>query len=196
LRSNGCFGFWMTKKELLEKEAEKIKRCRKCKKGKIGKAVPGGGSPDAKIFFVGEAPGREEAKTGRPFVGRSGQLLTQLLLRIGIEREDVFITSPVKYLPKQGTPSSFEIAHGRTHLLRQIEIINPKLIVLLGQVAAKALLDNLVKITEGHGKVFKQNDKLFFLTFHPAAAIRFPKTKERIIEDFEKLKRLIRLKKI
>jgi DNA polymerase len=70
------------------------------------------------------------------------------------------------------------------------------LIVLLGQVAAKALLDNLVKITEDHGKVFKQNDRLYFLTFHPAAAIRFPKIRQQIMEDFKKLEKLTRCKKI
>jgi DNA polymerase len=186
----------------LEIEAEKIKNCKKCKKGKIGKAVPGEGNPDAKIVFVGEAPGREEAKVGRPFVGRSGKFLTQLLLQIGIKREDVFITSPVKYLPagrqslpKRGTPTNKDITHGMTHLFKQIEIINPKLIVLLGQVAVKALLEK-GNISEMHGEMVKKGNRLYFATFHPAAAIRFPKIKALIIDDFKKLKELVRAKKI
>ncbi len=181
----------MNKIRQLEKIAKEIGRCGLCKKEKIGKAVPGEGNPNSKIVFVGEAPGREEAKTGRPFVGRSGKFLTQLANSIGIKREDVFITSPVKYLPKKGTPKTSEINHGKTHLLRQIEIINPKLVVLLGQVAAKALLENSVKISQDHGKIFRKNNQIYFLTFHPAAAIRFPKIKEQLIGDFEKLKRLI-----
>lgn len=181
----------MSKKELLEKEAEKIKKCKECKKGKQGLAVPGEGNPAARIVFIGEAPGREEAKTGKPFVGRSGNFLRSLIAGIGLKDKDVYITSPVKYLPLKGTPSETDIAHGATHLLRQIEIIQPELMVLLGKVAAKALLKNQVKISKDHGKVFKQNNKIYFLTFHPAAAVRFQKIKILIEEDFKKLKRLM-----
>lgn len=184
------------KSALLEEEAEKIRRCLKCRKGKIGQAVAGEGNPDAKIFFVGEAPGREEAKVGRPFVGRSGKFLTQILSEIGIKREDIFITSPVKYLPKKGTPSNRDIAHGRKHLLKQLEIINPKLVVLLGNVAAKALLTKPVKISRQHGKIVKENNTIYFLTFHPAAALRFPKIKVQVIDDFKKLQELIRVDKV
>lgn len=181
----------MTKSELLEKEAEKIRKCAKCKKGKIGKAVPGEGNPAAEIVLVGEAPGRQEATTGKPFVGRSGKFLTQLLESIGLKREKVFITSPVKYLPAKGTPGNKDIAHGRTHLLKQLEIIDPKLIVLLGNVAVKSLLQNSVKISQKHGQVFKEKNRIYFLTFHPAAALRFPKIKKQLMKDFKKLKALI-----
>lgn len=186
----------MSKKELLEKEAEKIRKCKECIKGKLGLAVAGEGNSNAKIVFVGEAPGREEAATGRPFVGRSGKLLTQLLSSIGIPREEVFITSPVKYLPKKGTPSPLDIAHGKVHLIRQIEIVNPKLIVLLGQVAVKALLGESIAISVNHGKNFEKNRRLYFTTFHPAAALRFPATRAQMLEDFKKLKRLIITKKL
>lgn len=181
----------MSKAQLLEKEADKIRRCRECKKGKSGIAVPGEGNPNSKIIFVGEAPGREEAATGRPFVGRSGKFLTQLLTSIGILREEVFITSPVKYLPKRGTPTTSDITHGRTHLLKQLKIIQPKLIILLGQVAARTLLKDPVKILRDHGKIFKQNRIIYFLTFHPAAAIRFPQIKAFMGNDFQKLKMLV-----
>lgn len=181
----------MAKIKLLARLAQEIRKCKECKKGKQGLPVPGEGNPDADIIFIGEAPGREEATTGRPFVGRSGKFLTQLQSSIGLKREDVFITSPVKYLPRSGTPTNSDIDHGRVHLLKQIKIIAPKLIVLLGNVAAKALLSNSAKITQNHGKVIKENNRTYFLTFHPAAAIRFPKIKSEMIEDFKKLKFII-----
>ncbi len=119
------------KQKKLEAIAREIEKCRQCRKGKHGKAVPGEGSPNAKIAFIGEAPGREEAKTGRPFIGRSGKLLRSLIRDAGLREQDVFITSPVKYLPDRGTPSADDIAHGRIHLSKQLDIIDPKFVVLL-----------------------------------------------------------------
>ncbi len=174
----------------LEKIAREIKNCKECKKKKSGKPVPGEGNKKAKILFVGEAPGREEAKTGKPFMGRSGKLLTQLLNSIKLDRKDIFITSPVKYYPGKRTPTNKEIDHGKIHLLKQIEAIKPKLIVLLGAVAHKALIGN-VKISEIHGKKLQKNKVTYFSTFHPAAALRFPFIKEFMKKDFKKLKRII-----
>lgn len=181
----------MSKKELLEKEAEKIAKCKECQKDKIGKPVPGEGNPDAEIVFIGEAPGKTESKTGRPFVGRSGKFLRQLINQIGLKEEEVFITSPVKYLPKRGTPSDADIAHGRTHLARQLAIIKPKLIVLLGNVAYRALIDASASINKYHGKIIERDSEKYFPTFHPAAAIRFQKIKQLIKQDFIKLKDII-----
>lgn len=169
----------MSKASGLQKIADQITRCRICKKGKIGKPVPGEGNPKAKIVFLGEAPGKEEAKVGRPFVGRSGKLLRSLIREIGLREKDVFITSPVKYLPKYGTPKKSDIAHGRTHLLKQLAIIQPKIIVLLGNVAAEALSG-------------KEIPAIYFKTCHPAAALRFPKYREMLKKDFRKLQRVIR----
>ena len=92
--------------------------------------MPGEGNPDAHIIFLGEAPGKNEAATGRPFIGRSGQLLRKMIRSLGLKESDVFITRPVKYLPDRGTPSKEQIAHGRTHLTKQLTVINPKIIVL------------------------------------------------------------------
>lgn len=170
--------------------AEEIKRCRECKKGKSGLPVPGEGSPRARVVFVGEAPGRKEAETGRPFVGGSGKLLTQLLTAIGIERKDVFITSPVKYYPGQRAPTNREIQHGRIHLVKQIAAIKPKVIVLLGNVAHKALIGD-VKVTKLHGKMQKSGGVVYFSTFHPAAAMRFPKIKRLMKQDFQQLRKLV-----
>src|SRR5205814_7925733 len=103
---------------------DEIVTCPICPVGKSGKAVPGEGNPDADIVFIGEAPGKQEAASGRPFIGRSGQLLRNLIRSIGLDDEkDVYITSPVKYLPDRGTPTSQDIAHGRIHLMKQFEVI-------------------------------------------------------------------------
>ena len=185
----------MTKSEKLNKVAKEIEKCKICKIGKFGKAVPGEGKPDAKIIFIGEAPGRQESTAGRPFVGRSGQYLTRLIESTGLDRKDVFITSPVKYYPvisqKGRTPSDTEIAHGKIHLVKQLEIIKPKIIVLLGRVAAIALLGKSQVVSRMHGKLIKQDNKTYFLTYHPAAAIRFQKNKALIEEDFRILKRFL-----
>ncbi len=191
----------MDKKKELAKIAREIERCDICKVGKNGKAVPGEGNPNADVVFIGEAPGKREAATGRPFIGRSGQLLRGLIREIGLDDEkDVYITSSVKYLPDRGTPTSQDIAHGRVHLMKQFAIIQPKVVVLLGRVAAEGVLEKKVKIASEHGQVIegsfddaqdKKNIK-YFLTFHPAAALRFPnKYKLLLQKDFQKLKRFL-----
>lgn len=184
------------KQILLDQIAEEITKCKICKVGKTGKAVPGEGNPNADVVFIGEAPGRTEGETGRPFVGRSGQYLTKLIESIGLSRKDVFITSPVKYFPvvsgKGRTPTDAEIAHGKTHLVKQLAIINPKILVLLGRVAAKALLGESPLISNIHGKVAKKEGKKYFFIYHPAAAIRFQKIKPLIEEDFKKLKTILK----
>src|SRR3546814_29331 len=143
----------MTKQQRLDTIATEIRTCALCKKDSIGVAVVGEGNPDAEIVFVGEAPGKTESVTGRPFVGRSGQLLRSLIREIGLKEEDVYITSPVKYLPKRGTPDSKQIAHGREHLLKQLEVIQPKFVVLLGRVAAEGVLEKKVFVTKERGTV-------------------------------------------
>ncbi|HSX40464.1 MAG TPA: uracil-DNA glycosylase, partial [Candidatus Saccharimonadales bacterium] len=97
------------KQKALDKITSEIENCKICKVGKSGKAVPGEGNPDADIVFLGEAPGKTEALTGRPFVGRSGKLLRSLIKEAGLKEEDIYITSPVKYLPDRGTPTPADI---------------------------------------------------------------------------------------
>jgi uracil-DNA glycosylase family 4 len=179
------------KSKALQKIAEEILYCRLCRKGGTGKAVPGEGDSDARIVFIGEAPGREEAKTGRPFVGRSGKLLRQTIRDMGLDEADVFITSPVHYLPLRGTPSTAMIHHGRQHLFEQLSVIKPDMIVLLGNSACVALLDGKVEITKKHGTLVKKGGRTYFITVHPAYAIRFTKGKEMLLSDFAKLKRLV-----
>lgn len=180
----------MNKKLSLEKIAKEIEKCKECKKNKFGKAVPGEGNPKAEIMFIGEAPGYNESKVGLPFVGRAGKFLTKMLDNIGIKREEVFITSPVKYFPGRRAPTLEEIKHGMIHTRKQIEIIKPKLIVLLGNVAIKAMLDKDLKVSNIHGKVIKKDNVKFLPTFHPSAAMRFPKIKILMERDFKKIKDL------
>ncbi len=181
----------MNKAQVLSKIAEEIKHCSVCKVGKVGEAVAGEGDPDADIMFLGEAPGKKEAKVGRPFVGRSGKLLRSLIRDAGLKEEEVFITSPVKYLPLRGIPTREDIKHGLTHLQKQIAVIDPKLIVVLGKTAAYAMLGESVAINKEHGKVIVRDGKRYFLTFHPAAAVRFQKNRTLLLKDFKKLSKIL-----
>ena len=176
----------------LKKIAEEIKGCKICKQGKTGKAVAGEGNPNAKIVFIGEAPGKTEAETGRPFIGRAGKLLRSIIKDIGIDDSKVFITNPVKYLPLKGTPSSSDIKHGKTHLEKQLKIINPKIIVLLGRVAIHSILGNKISVKKDHGKVIEKDGIKYLLVYHPSAALRFPPLKVPLKEDLGKLKELIK----
>jgi uracil-DNA glycosylase len=181
----------MNKEKSLAKVAREIVACPVCKKGGIGKAVPGEGNPDARIVFVGEAPGKEEAKVGRPFVGRSGKFLRERIKEIGLMEDNIFITSPGHYLPLRGTPSMETILHGSTHLVTQLEIIDPRIVVLLGNTACIALLDSKKEILQEHGKTIEKNGRIHLITFHPAYAMRFPEGKKLFLKDLQKLKKLM-----
>ncbi|OGV91526.1 hypothetical protein A3A66_00110 [Microgenomates group bacterium RIFCSPLOWO2_01_FULL_46_13] len=181
----------MDKAKLLEKIGREIEECQRCRKDSLGRAVVGEGNANADVVFIGEAPGKEEAKTGRPFVGRSGQLLRQLIRGIGLREEGVFITSPVKYLPKRGTPNKTQIEHGRSHLDKQLAVIEPEILVLLGSVACQGVLGQKLAILSEHGRVVEKDGRKHLITLHPAAAIRFPKYKKLLLKDFQKLKNLI-----
>ncbi|HSW88334.1 MAG TPA: uracil-DNA glycosylase [Candidatus Saccharimonadales bacterium] len=181
----------MTKQEkqkVLDAIAKEVEHCAICKVGKNGKAVPCEGNPDANIVFVGEAPGKQEALTGRPFIGRSGKLLRKLIQDAGLQTEDIFITSPVKYLPDRGTPTKADITHGMIHTQKQLDIINPKIIVLLGSSAAQGVLGEKIPIMKKHGEVIEKHGKKYIVMFHPSAALRFLKIREKLNKDFEKLK--------
>jgi DNA polymerase len=179
------------KEDELNAIAREIEACEICKAGKSGMAVAGEGDADAGVVFIGEAPGRTEALTGRPFVGRSGKLLRSLIVSAGLLESDVYITSPVKYLPDRGTPSMSDIAHGRLHLDKQLAVIDPKIIVLLGNVAALGVLQMKMAVKTDHGKIIEKNGRRYLVTLHPAAALRFPPLKALLLEDFGKLKKIL-----
>lgn len=181
----------MDKQAALDKIAAEIKRCRTCKKDKVGLPVPGEGNANAKVMFIGEAPGKKEAAAGRPFIGPAGKVLHQLLAESKISLSDVFITSPVKYLPKHVTPTPEEVAHGRIHLDKQIAVIQPKVIVLMGRIACLAVLNRNCFIAQEHGKIIKQDGINYFLSYHPAAPLYSPKLRAIMQDDFKKLKRLV-----
>jgi DNA polymerase len=184
-----------TKTKALEAIAEAIATCPVCRRDKVGLPVPGEGNPDADIVFLGEAPGKQEAKTGRPFIGPSGKILRQHITELGLAFEDVFITSPVKYLPSYVTPTNEDIAHGKIHLAEQLEIIDPKVIVLLGRVAALAMLGGKGPVLKTHGTFLEQDDRTYFLTIHPAAQLYSPKMAAVLSEDFKKLKNFLASKR-
>lgn len=182
------------KQAALDKIAGEIAVCKICRQGKVGLPVPGEGNPDAEVVFLGEAPGKQEAATGLPFIGRSGKVLRRLITGIGLREEEVFITSPVKYLPEYVTPTPKDVEHGCMHLFKQLDIIEPKIIVLLGRIACLAMLGRNVAIAKEHGRLVTQNGRTYLLTFHPASMLYSPKTKVLIEADVQQLKRLIKKK--
>jgi uracil-DNA glycosylase len=179
------------KQNRLDKIAREIEACELCKKGKIGMAVPGEGNADADLVFIGEAPGKQEAATGRPFIGRAGKVLRQLIKDSGLRDEDVYITSPVKRLPEYVTPKPEDIEHGRIHLFKQLKVIQPKVVVLMGNTAVQALLQRKAFIAKEHGTIVEKDGITYLIAYHPAAPLYAPKVREEIIKDFKKLKSII-----
>jgi DNA polymerase len=158
--------------------------------------VHGEGKQDAEIMLIGEAPGYHEALERRPFVGRSGQLLRKTLLEIDLPAETVFISNIVKVRPPNNRdPSPKEILAFKPFLDKEIELIQPKLIVTLGRFSMAKFLED-VKISQIHGRLHKlrwQNQDLFVLPmYHPAAALRSGRVKKSFIEDFKKIKKIIK----
>jgi uracil-DNA glycosylase len=154
--------------------------------------VFGSGSPTADLMFVGEAPGFHEDKQGVPFVGSAGQLLGKLLAGIGLTRDDVFICNTLKCRPPGNRdPQPEEIAACESHLFRQIELIQPKVICTLGNFATKLLSGKPDGITKAHGReqevVLGGSKVLLFPIFHPAAALYTPRMLDVLKEDFERL---------
>jgi DNA polymerase len=145
--------------------------------------VPGEGNPDAEIVVVGEAPGASEDKAGRPFVGRAGKLLDELLAEAGVERGDVFITNVVKARPPGNRdPKAGEVEHHLPWLLAQLDVIAPQLVVPLGRHALAHFVPD-VKISEAHGKVVERDGRRVFPMYHPAAALHNQSLRGTLHED-------------
>jgi len=180
----------MSKEEKLEKLNQKIRKCKKCPLWRLRRnTVPGEGPANAKIIAIGMAPGIEEDKLGKPFVGRAGKFLNELLKIAKIKREEVFITSPLKCLPQpppNRRPKKEEIEACLPWLKKQIEIINPQKFILLGEVAFSVFFPR-ESLKDFLGKWIKKSGKLYFPTYHPAAGMRFPKIRKTLEKDFKYL---------
>lgn len=179
----------MTKEEALEEVAKRIAACEQCKYVPNQNPVPGEGNPDAEIMFVGEAPGAKENETGRPFVGAAGKFLEEMLNSIGLERSDIFIANAIKYQPPGNRdPLPEEIEMQLPFLLKQIAIIQPKLIVFLGRHAMHALLpDQKEPISKIHGQLLEVEGKYYLPLYHPAAALYNGGMRQTLLDDFAKI---------
>jgi len=166
----------------------KVISCVKCGLSKSRtNAVPGKGNPKAEILFIGEAPGRNEDLKGEPFVGSAGKILSEALDYAGISRDDVFITNVVKCRPPQNRlPLAEEKDACSEHLAKELEIIKPKIICILGNTAYNSLLGG-DSITKNRGKLIEKNGQHYFLTIHPAAAIYNPELKDVLKNDIKAL---------
>lgn len=191
----------VAKDELMKKLEEKIKNCKKCPLGMLRtNAVPGSGSYDADVMFVGEAPGYWEDQKGLPFVGRAGKVLDELLAEIGLKREDVYITNIVKCRPPNNRdPNEDEIKACSPYLDRQIDIIRPKIIVPLGRHSMSYILRKFgfepEPISRIHGKIFEARilfGRIIIMPmYHPAVALYRPQLKEELRRDFKKLREIL-----
>jgi uracil-DNA glycosylase len=169
-----------------------ICECQKCELGRTrNKFVFGSGNPDADAMIIGEGPGAEEDLQGEPFVGRAGQLLTDILKAIQFSRDEVYIANIVKCRPPGNrTPSTAEMEACIPYLERQIAIIKPKVILCLGLTAALGLLNKKDSLTNLRGKVFDYKNVKVMVTYHPAALLRNPNWKRGCWEDVQQFKKL------
>ena len=153
--------------------------------------VFGDGNPDADIVFIGEAPGKNEDEQGKPFVGAAGKFLNEMLALIGLGREDVYITNIVKYRPPNNRdPLPEEKAAFLPFLQAQLEIIKPKLVVTLGRHSMDSLLPDL-QISKCHGQPKRYKGQVYLPLFHPAAALYNGGLRQTLIDDFERIPKIL-----
>jgi len=189
----------MSKQEQLNKLDLEIKACNKCalRSGCI-QVVPGDGSAEAQIMFIGEGPGKKEDELGKPFVGAAGKFLDEMLGVINLKRADVYIANTVKCRPPENRdPLPEEKDTCWPWLLQQIKIIQPKLIVTLGKHSMEIFLPNF-KISEIHGSALRREiseigKQVFFALYHPAAALYNGSMREVLIKDFKKIPKVLAL---
>jgi len=176
--------------EELEKLEKEVKGCTKCELcNRRTNVVFGIGDPDADLMFVGEAPGYYEDVQGEPFVGKAGQLLTKIIESIGLKRGDVYIANILKCRPPENrNPNANEIVICSPHLIRQIEIIRPKIICALGTFSAQTLLGSKESIGKLRGKFFEYQSTKFLATYHPAYLLRNPGDKKKVWADIRKVR--------
>ncbi len=187
----------MTKESIFRGIEQEISACHRCPLGnhrdeKNYLAVPGDGSIQTSVMFIGEAPGEEESLQGLPFVGRAGQLLSEIMTIVGIPRQMVYITNVLKCRPPDNRdPEPEEVSACLPYLLAQIHLLQPKLVCLLGKVAVEGILGPKTRLKDVRGKHFTRWGLNFFCTYHPAAVLHNPMWKEQLNHDFFTLSRLI-----
>lgn len=171
---------------------EEVRACTRCDLHKTAtQGVPGDGPVDAKIMLVGEAPGANEDRTGRPFVGAAGQFLNELLQTAGLNRDEVYITNVVKHRPPGNRdPNAAEIDACIPYLWRQIEIINPRLVVTLGRFALQTFFPS-ARMMRDHGQLREKEGRYFFPVLHPAAALHQESNRPLLYADMKKLGELL-----
>ncbi len=173
--------------------AKAVEACTRCPLYKTANnGVPGEGAAKARLVCVGEAPGANEDATGRPFVGQAGQLLTKILAAVDLTREEVFITNVVKHRPPGNrNPAPGEIEACSPYLVRQLELIKPKVIVAFGTFAAQTLLNTKTPIGKLRGEVHRYHGIPLVVTYHPAALLRNPSWKRPTWEDVKLARRIL-----
>ncbi len=179
----------------MEELREKCLNCKNCGLCETRtNIVFGTGNPNSKVLFIGEGPGENEDLQGKPFVGRGGQLLDKMLSVVDLSRDkNIYIANMVKCRPpKNRDPQDEEVAACRPWLEEQIRLIDPKIIVCLGRVAALRFIDPNFKVTKEHGQFREMNGRLVMGTLHPAALLRNPNNKPAAMEDFFALQEKIK----
>jgi DNA polymerase len=181
------------KLESLEAIAKQVKKCTLCSLHATAiNPVPGEGSPSAELVCVGEAPGAKEDETGRPFIGQAGQLLTKILAAIDLTREQVFICNVLKHRPPGNrNPLPEEVEACSPYLIRQLELIKPKVIVAFGTFAAQTLLNTKTPLGQLRGLVHQYHGIPLVVTYHPAALLRNPAWKRPTWEDVKLARRIL-----
>ena len=182
------------KASLLNTLKDEIARCNKCKLSKNRtNLVFGEGNPQARLMFIGEAPGHEEDLQGRPFVGDAGRLLTSLIEKMGLRREDVFIANVVKCRPPMNRdPEEDEIKACIPYLIKQVDIIMPRVIMTLGRIATQAITGQKIPITKARGRIFKFRGIEVVPTYHPAYLLRNRQDKWATWSDAQKALKILK----
>ena len=191
----------MSKQEKLKKLNEQTLACDKCGlRQTCNQVVPGAGSAEAEIMFIGEGPGKEEDKQGIPFVGAAGKFLDEMLGIINLKREDVYIANVVKCRPPNNRdPFPEEVKACWPWLEQQIKVIDPKLIITLGRHSLERFLPNQ-KISQAHGKALRRavpemGTRIFYALYHPAAALYNGSMREVLIKDFKRIPKVLKVVK-
>ena len=189
LRDNSPKNANQTKDNDWPRIESKVTNCTKCSlhKGR-NKTVFGDGNRDADWFFVGEAPGKDEDLQGKPFVGRAGRLLTEVILSIGLSREEVFIANILKCRPPDNRdPKTEEVEQCFAYLERQIDLVKPKIIIAVGRIAAQSLLGSDLPMGKLRGRIhgFGSSQIPTLVIYHPAYLLRSPSQKHKVWEDLQ-----------